>query len=152
MTPQHLLTNHLLKIRIEKNLSQRQAAAQCKIHYHAYCKIEQGDSDVTVGLVRALSDGLGVDLFALMGIDLNQVPLYTCYEGNRVADDGEVTCIYGVAVDSQSGGGLCDSRTFTFRYADITTEKEKLESLIDCMNREQLYLLHAEDVIEDFIS
>lgn len=152
MTPWHLLSTHLLKIRTEKNLSQRQAAAQCKINYNAYCKIEQGGSDVTVGLVHALSDGLGVDLFALMGIDLNQVPWYTYYEGKWVADDGEVTCIYGIAVDSQYSGDLCDCKTFTFRYADITTEKEKLESLIDCMNREQLYLLHAEDVIEDFIS
>ena len=129
-----------------------ETAARCRINYVEYDNIEQGKCEITIGLLQALSDGLGVNFFELLGIDMNQIPRFSCYEGFLVTEDMDKARTYGIAVCCQANMNLTECGTFTFLYSDLSTEKDALVSLVELMNREQLELIHMEDVIEDFLS
>lgn len=151
MTPHEQFISNLIRIRIDKNITKRETAARCRINYEKYEKIEQGECDITIGLLHSLSRGLDVNFFELMGIDVYQIPRFSCYESFPITEDMDEAHTYGIAVCCQATmiPATCD--TFTFLYSDLTAEKDALVSLVDLMNREQLGLIHVEDVIEDFL-
>jgi transcriptional regulator with XRE-family HTH domain len=147
----HFLTN-LIRIRIDRRMTKRETAAQCRINYVEYDRIEQGKCNISVGVLYALSDGLGVNFFEIMGIDMYQIPKFSCYESRFVTEDMEEIRTYGIEVCCQTAMTRSECDTFIFHYSDLTTEKDELESLVDRMNQGQLQLVHVEDVIEDFLA
>ncbi len=151
MTPHEQFTSNLIRLRIDKNLTKREMAAQCRINYEKYEKIEHGECDITIGVLHALSDGLDVNFFELLGIDINQIPRFSCYESLLVTEDIDEVLTYGIAVCCQATMILAACDTFAFLYSDLTTDKDALVSLVELMNRERLGLIHVEDVIEDFL-
>lgn len=151
MTPHEQFISNLIRIRTNKNITKRETAAQCRINYEKYEKIEQGKCDITIGTLHALSNGLDINFFELLGIDMYQIPRFSCYEGILVTEDMDEVPTYGIEVCCQANMIPTECGTFTFLYSDLTTEKDALVSLVELMNREQLELIHVEDVIEDFL-
>ena len=151
MNPNEQLISNLIRIRLDRRMTKRETATRCRIHYEKYEKIEQGQEELTIGLLNALSNGLGVNFFELMEIDVYQIPKYVCYESLYVTEDAEEVSTYGIAINCQTvTSSVCGA--FRFHYSHLTTEKDELERLVNLMNREQLQLIHAEDVIEDFLT
>lgn len=151
MTPYNRFLTNLIRIRTDRNLTQRETAAQCRINNTAYGRLEQGECEFTIGLLNEISDGLGANSTEFLKIDKNQIPMFSYYENCIVTEDmGEVRT-WGIAVCSKTNTILSESGTFTFYYSNLTTEKDDLVDLVDLMNREKLSLAHVEDVIMDFI-
>ena len=151
MTPHEQFTSNLIRIRTDKNLTKRETAVLCRINYKEYGKIEQGECDITIGTLHALSNGLDINFFELLEIDMYQIPRFSCYESFLVTEDMDEALTYGIEVCCQANANLTECNSFTFLYSDLTTEKDALVSLVELMNREQLELIHVEDVIEDYL-
>ena len=150
MIQHNQLSSNLIRVRTHKRLTQRESAAKCHINYTTYCKIEQGYYDTTLQLIITLSRGLEVNFFELMGIDVNMIPSYFCYEDQIVTEDKEVVRTYGIAVCSKASAMSCG--IFVFHYSNLTTQVDELISLVNLMNQGELQLTHVEDVIEDYIT
>lgn len=152
MTPYNQFASELIHIRTDRNLTQRQTAARCRMSLAAYSRIEQGECELTLDLLGALSCGLGVGFSKLMGIEPDQVPRFFCYENQIITEDAEEIHTWGIAVCSATNAVLSPSGTFIFYYSNLTTQKDALANLVDLMNRDHLELVHVEDVIEDFLT
>lgn len=150
MIQHNQLSTNLIRIRTAQKLTQREAAARCDINFNTYCKIEQGNFDETLQLITALSRGLEVNFLELIGIDVNMIPNYSCYEERIITEDNEVVRTYGIAVCSKASKTACGK--FVFHYSNLTTQIDELISLVDLMNQGELQLTHVEDVIEDYIT
>ena len=152
MTPSEQFPDHLIRIRQNQRITRREAAARCRINDLVYAKIEQGECEITIGILKALSEGLGVNIFEYMGIDVFQIPQFSCIESVFITEDQVEIAIWGLAICCKATMNSSSLDAFTFHYPDLSTDKEKLLSMIDLMNHEQLQLIHAEDVIEDYLS
>ena len=152
MTPSEQFPDHLFRIRQTQRMTRREAAARCRINDSEYAKIEQGERDITIGILDALSEGLGVNIFEYLGIDVFQIPQFSCIESVFITEDQVEIATWGIAVCCKPTSNPSKCNVFTFYYPDLTTEKEELLRLINLMNREQLQLIHVEDVIEDYLS
>jgi hypothetical protein len=133
-------------------MTKRETATRCRIHYEKYEKIEQCQEELTIGILDALSEGLGVNIFEYLGIDVFQIPQFSCIESGFITEDQVEIATWGIEVCCKTTSNPSKCNVFTFYYPDLTTEKEELLRLIDLMNREQLQLIHVEDVIEDYLS
>lgn len=140
----------LKKHRMQCHLTPTEAARQCNLAVSYYSKIENNQWDLSFSTLRRMCNGLGINLIDLTKV-FSEYPQYILTESILVANADTSILTYNIEVYFPELS--CDSDDgYVFRYANLSTNKEDVERLVDLMNTLHLSVYHVEDVIEDFLS
>ena len=75
-----IVGHRLQMLRMEKNLTQEQMGEKLNLSTSAYCKIEYGETDLTLTRLNKIAEVLNMSALELF----NKIQLYSIFSSNRV--------------------------------------------------------------------
>lgn len=135
-----LLSQKLKEFRKENKLNQFEFADDCGISQRALSLMECQKGNITLDTIQLLASYMGItvsDLFSHTPITYFVIP-------NQANLEDSTYTTYGI--------GSMHNNLMIAQIPDVTTDFNKIKSLVLTCNENDLSLIHLFDIIEDFIT
>lgn len=132
-----LLASKIKDFRQQENLNQFDFAEDCGISKDTISLIERENANVRLDTVQLLASRMGItvsELFQHSQVNYIIIP-------SQITIDGETYTTYGI--------GAVKNNALIDQVLDISTQFNKVKSMVLLYNEESLSICHLHDVIED---